>query len=422
MSTKHNLHDIIDNIAAIAWEADASNWRFTFVSRHATKMLGYAVERWLQERDFWLRLLHPDDHSQAISARVNAMSTGQAYESEYRVVAADGRIVWVRETGYMTRNNRDQLLLRGLLLDITPYKQTEQELRDCADGLRDALDDVATGVALVTKDGRWQWVNRFLCELVGHPEPELLATTVADILFPEDRESYQRHVQSILADETASCQFEVRCLHKLGRTVWVQVTLAAVRDADARPLHLLALIHDLTARKEYESHLTYLATHDGLTGLFNRRWFGEELRAELAEARRYGTTGAVLFLDLDNFKDVNDTLGHAAGDQVLVKVAHVLRDAVREPDRVARVGGDEFAVLLRRISADQAEMAAQRLLESLRRIPVTVAGGSFHVTASIGLASIPGQEQTPDDLLARADLAMYRAKETGGNQVCLHQG
>lgn len=171
----------------------------------------------------------------------------------------------------------------------------------------------------------------------------------------------------------------------------------------------------LAEREKTAAQLRYMADHDALTGLFNRRRLLEKLDRELAEARRYGTRGALMFLDLDGFKQVNDTLGHQAGDDLLIRVADLLRAQLRGSDTLARLGGDEFAILLPHTDAEEAEMVAKRILEALGDRRIEVSGQTVDVTASIGVAVLPEHGTTVEHLLAHADRSMYHAKRSGRN-------
>jgi diguanylate cyclase (GGDEF)-like protein len=208
-------------------------------------------------------------------------------------------------------------------------------------------------------------------------------------------------------------------VHADGHLVWVLVTVAAVPDEAGRPAYGIGQIVDITERKRFEGQLQYLADHDALTGLFNRRRFEEELDRALASAERYGHRGAVLVLDLDGFKHVNDTLGHPVGDELIARLAGTLRDELRESDVIARLGGDEFGVILPEATETEAAAVAAKLLHAVERDGIVAdSTGHARVTASVGLATFDGADGlSAEELLVEADIAMYDAKEAGRNRA-----
>lgn len=195
-----------------------------------------------------------------------------------------------------------------------------------------------------------------------------------------------------------------------------------LRDAAGVIVGSIGVALDITERKRFEAQLSHLANHDALTGLYNRHRFEEELKIQLSQANRYLVHGALLWCDLDQFKDINDSLGHRAGDELLIKVATSLREQVRETDILARPGGDEFAVLLPFTGRDEAQQIAARLLDGIRQNPVVAGGKPVRTTASIGIVLYPEHGATSEELLAHADVAMYQAKREGRNRFMVFSG
>ena len=188
--------------------------------------------------------------------------------------------------------------------------------------------------------------------------------------------------------------------------------VAVVRDAEGHADHLLAQVQDVTERKRFEEQLQYMADHDPLTGLLNRRCFELEVGRHLAQVARYGASGALLVLDIDHFKTINDSLGHNAGDELIIGVAGVLLERLRRTDAVARLGGDEFAVLLPMADEEEAKALGQSLLDDVRERTAQLDGERRRaVTMSLGVALFDGSAVTPEDMIVNADLAMYDAKE-----------
>jgi diguanylate cyclase (GGDEF)-like protein len=202
--------------------------------------------------------------------------------------------------------------------------------------------------------------------------------------------------------------------------LWVRITGAVKRDDDDKPIHDITIVEDISSRKAAEQRVQYLATHDEMTGLHNRAMFSELLEHAIEAARRRSRRCAVLFIDLDRFKIVNDSLGHVAGDELIVEMANRLRDCVRKSDVVARLGGDEFVILLEELETESsAEDAAKKILSALL-IPVEIQNQECRVTASIGIAHFPDHANDAATLMKHADMAMYLAKEEGKNNYQLY--
>ena len=298
-------------------------------------------------------------------------------------------------------------------------RAAERGLREVRERFESAFDNAPIGMALISMDGRWLQVNDALCRITGHTEEALRATTLRAMTHPDEVEIDGESLQQLLAGEIANYQVEKRYRHAWGHHVWVLVTTSIVRDEDRAPLYVVTQVQDISERKELARRLEYFVDHDFLTGLFNRRHFEQELAKETDRVSRYGGPGAVLVIDIDNFKDVNDTFGHKAGDDVLKGVAGLLRERLRQTDIVARIGGDEFAVLLPQTDADHAQGVADELVKAMGRQMAVLADRSIRITSSIGVTMFDGL--TDIEVLAYADLAMYEAKESGRNRFAMYQ-
>lgn len=291
--------------------------------------------------------------------------------------------------------------------------------------LRSAFEEAPIGIALVTLDpdsgGRFLRVNRALCELTGYSSEELEALDVRAILHPDDAEADRVAMARLAGGESAGFELEQRLIHSGRHAVWVMVHASLVRDASAKPLYCIRQLQDIEERKRFEGELGYMADHDSLTGLLNRRGFVRELTQQLGHARRYGGGGAVVFLDLDDFKYVNDALGHSVGDDVISEVSRAVHGRLRETDVLARLGGDEFAVLLPHATERDAQALSVSMLESVRNAKAVTLGEGRCLTASIGITAFRGlaRNVTADDVLIDADLAMYEAKDAGKDRVAV---
>jgi len=282
-----------------------------------------------------------------------------------------------------------------------------------------AFSNAPIGMALIDMDGRWLQVNSALCRIIGYAEIELKARTLRSLTHPDDMDLDASLSRQLLDGKVPSYQVEKRCVHAWGHFVWVMMTVSLVRDRKGRALYQIVQVQDISERKELSGHLEYLVDHDFLTGLFNRRHFERELAQEVERAARYGSPGAVLLIDVDNFKTVNDTFGHTVGDDLLKRIAGSLKHRMRHTDTLARVGGDEFAVLLPQTKGEQAMSVAADFVKALDKQTALLANQSVHITASVGVASFENLSDL--EVMEHADVAMYGAKQAGRNRYVVYQ-
>jgi diguanylate cyclase (GGDEF)-like protein/PAS domain S-box-containing protein len=300
------------------------------------------------------------------------------------------------------------------LKNIEAAERHVAELQESEERFRSAFDYAAIGMALVSSEGCWLQVNRSLCEIIGYTEQELLGMKWESITHADDVVAVRSHVEHLLEGKIPTYQTEKRYVHKNGSEVWIFLSLSLTRDRETKSPRLIFQIQDITNRKRAEHRLLHDAFHDTLTGLPNRALFIDRLKQALARTKRLGPHQfSVLFLDLDRFKVINDSLGHIVGDQLLVGIARRLEACLRPGDTVARLGGDEFTILLEDvIDTEEATSVAERV-ESELSLPFNLGGHEVFTTVSIGIApSVIGYDR-PDDILRDADTAMYRAKSLG---------
>lgn len=297
-------------------------------------------------------------------------------------------------------------------------RRAEEALRRSEAMYRSLFENIPDGVFLWNTEGRARAANPALVTMLGFAgEGELLAAETASLFV---RREDMEELRALLAEHGRVRDFETVLRRVDGAEVAVRIAVRASRQG-GEVIGYEGTITDVTEQKRYQEQLLYLASHDSLTGLYNRRRFTEELERQVANARRSRVGGAVLWFDVDRFKDVNDSLGHRVGDQVLVQFAGALRRCLRGTDVLARLGGDEFAALLPGISREDALALAERVQRSLRAEKVALDGTEVRITASIGLAFFPEPCDSAQELLTQADLALYHAKEEGRDTVRVYQ-
>ena len=317
----------------------------------------------------------------------------------------------------------------GLLCTVAPavhalvlaLRRTRKELTVAEQRFRRAFEDSQVGMALVSPTGRFQLVNRALCEIVGYPERELVRKSFGEITHPDDLDADLDALRDLVDGERYGYRTEKRYIHSDGHPVWISLNVSPIYEDDGSVAYMISQFEDISERKASEERLTRQALHDSLTGLPNRTLFADRVR--MASKRRSAFGFAIVYLDLDGFKLVNDTLGHAAGDLVLIEVARRLERILRAGDTLARLGGDEFALLCEDVGEQEVRPVADRVIDEMSR-PIDVHGRPINQAASIGIAVYgpDGIPVEPDEMLGDADLAMYRAKAAGKSRYAVFEG
>ena len=296
--------------------------------------------------------------------------------------------------------------------DSTRLRAAETALATSEARFRRAFDESPIGMSMSSGDGRLLWVNDAFCVLLGRTWAEVIGRPIADFTDPTDVAVAERIRNQLLAGETNRGECEMRHLRPNGSTILARLSMSVVAESDtAEPPLVLGQVLDITEARETEARLAYLASHDVLTGLPNRLLLLDRLAQAMHRRERFRGEVVVLFLDIDDFKIVNDGLGHAAGDEFLVEAGHRLRQCVRPTDTVARLGGDEFVMVCEVDHIDLVAPLCERVAAALAR-PYDLDGKSLQMSASIGVV-VGDDMHEPADLLRDADVAMYRSKADG---------
>ena len=534
-SSEYHYRGLVESLSAIAWEARLDDYIYTYVSPQAEALLGYPLTDWLTD-GFWNRLLHPDDLPKTQAYCDEEISAGRDHSVDYRVITAQGETLWLKDIISITTHNQ-QPVLRGLMINISQAKQTEEALRLSEEKFAKAFHASPDGLLLTRqRDGLLIEVNEGFSHLSGYSSPDVLYRSTLDLKLWVDlqqriellallkQQGYVRDFRcsirhkdgrirlcevssrplmigaetcmlTIARDITERHQMQEKLLQTatvfqstaegivftdlqqtitavnrafteitgyseseaLGQTprilasglhdsafyiaMWHQLsseghwqgeicnkrkngeaypcwmTISAVRDSEHQITHFVAVFADISSLKHAQDRLDHQAHHDPLTNLPNRLLFENRLQQALSDPDRYGQQGAVLFLDLDRFKNINDSLGHPIGDLLLKAIALRLKEQLRDIDTVARQGGDEFIILLPALkNPSDAELIANKLLACFNA-PFVAGEHELFISASIGASIYPDDGTDVATLVKNADAAMYRSKLKGRNRI-----
>jgi diguanylate cyclase (GGDEF)-like protein/PAS domain S-box-containing protein len=338
-------------------------------------------------------------------------NTFVSYDSDH--VRLDGSTFPVHTEVMAARDERDEIQYRiAWYDDLTERHEAERRAGLMQRDFEAAFHASPHGVAIVGLDGTFLHVNQKLAKIVGYSVAELRDMTFQQITHPEDLDADMAQVDGLISGELDTYEMEKRYYTKDGHLIWVLLAVAVVREEDGTPRHFISQVQDISARKRLEAHTYELANRDPITSLYNRRRFEEELKRQIGRCREENESAALLLLDLDRFKHVNDSDGHVAGDRLIRLVGRALDERIADPDVAARIGGDEFAVILRDIDLAQARGVAEEL-----RLAITRADTDRSCTASVGLCRLHGDVPDAETCFRAVDRAMYRAKGQGRDRV-----
>lgn len=407
-----------------SWErdlvADTLIW-----SDETLRIFGLNGRRSPSFQDFMQRV-HPDDRARLTQAQQRLFAGTERIDIEYRITRPDGTQRWLHEQGESIADHRGQVVrVMGVVQDITATRRADEELRIAA-----VAFEAQQGLIVTDAQGRILRVNRKFTRVTGYRAEEVIGKTPALLKSGRQDALFYRRMWSTL-EQIGYWEGEIWNRRRDGSLYPQWLGISAVTDATGRITHYVGAFNDISERKQAEEHIHQLAYYDQLTRLPNRQLLRETLEQRLVNGHEQGCYGALLFIDLDRFRNLNDTEGHEAGDQLLCQVARRLERAASEQGRVTRYGGDEFVVLTNRPVADQQQAAAlalqlgERLLQVIEQpyqLNHADARGAFdhHLGASIGIVLFGEPGDVVDELLRRAEAAMYQAKAAGRGRLLFY--
>jgi diguanylate cyclase (GGDEF)-like protein/PAS domain S-box-containing protein len=339
---------------------------------------------------------------------------GVPLHAQSRVI---GVLVVQSYSGEIRYTERDKILLEFVSEQVAAAierKRAEQALRESEERHRLLADNAEDVIWTLDREGRRTYISPSVTKLRGYTVAEVMQQPVHQAFTAESAQHFEKYLASLRAGNfEASYRTEVEQPCKDGSTVWVEISATGMTNAEGEVIGVLGVSRDVSERKRQAARIENLAFYDSLTRLPNRALFQDRLGQALGAAERRGHQVALLFLDLDRFKEINDSLGHAIGDQTLVEIARRLQSTTRQEETLARLGGDEFVLIAEVADHEASALVAQRMLEALVE-PISVTGNRFFVGGSIGIALYPEDGTTADELIRHTDIAMYRAKASGG--------
>ncbi len=412
------LDTLVHNLEGMVYRCQHdADWTMLFVSQGCLALTGYTPEELIQNAHIsYEQITHAQDRSRVRQEIEAAIAAQSRFSVHYRIVTRCGNLKWVHERGIGVPDEIGMRVIEGFIEDQTSHKKMLESLQNAEHYYRNLVENASVGIFQTTMDGSYLSANATLARIYGYAEPEQLIAALSDIssqLYAEPNR--RREFRHLMQSHGEIVNFESEVYRKDGSKIWISENAHIVRDVNGEFVCYEGTVHDITERKQHHILLERQANYDPLTGLLNRTLLNKLLDQGIAHAARMSYFFAVVFVDLDNFKLINDSLGHDAGDRLLVEIAARLRDCVRASDIVLRHGGDEFVLVLNEhyhVSSIISQL--NRVLAMVSR-PVMLSGREFQVGASLGVAMYPQDGGDAQTLLRYADIAMYDAKAKGRN-------
>jgi len=391
--------------------------KFQYANALFQEMTGYSELELVGK--YSLDLVHPEDREKVRKKAIESLQGGSALPYEYRFIKKNGEISWVLEKVTSTKY-KDKRATVGSFMDITERKKLEETIKRSEERYRTILEEIQDSYFEADFAGNIIFANDAMCRSLGYSKEELIGMNYRVFASKEDVEVVFRDFNRVYKTGETIKGLSYKFVQKNGTVGFGELSISAIKNEEGEVIAFRGVARDVTERKRLEQELADIATHDFLTGLPNRVLLQDRLNVGLNQAQRNNTNLAVMMLDLDRFKLVNDTFGHSIGDKLLRAGGERLSDIVRKSDTVARVGGDEFLVLLPQIAKiEDATKVARKILEAFRK-PFVIDSYQTRVTTSIGIAFYPEDGDDADALLTNADTAMYWVKEHGRDDYAFY--
>ncbi len=418
--SEQRFRQLAENINEVFWLGSPDLREIHYLNPAFEKLWGLKCEAVYENPKLWMDSVHPDDLEYVKKDIVQKLkNTGDSMEfREYRIIQDSGEVRWLRPRAYSIPDENGQLIrVAGIIEDITERKKADAELRV----LSRAIEASSSAIFITNKAGSIEYINPKFTELTGYSKAEAVGNT-PDFLQSSEAIGpiYDELWRAIISEEEWRGELDNQT--KVGQHYRARISISAVKNEQGDVTHFIGIQDDISHEHELTEQLNFQATHDALTGLYNRVEFERRLDQLFANSRETQSGHALCFMDLDQFKVINDTCGHIAGDELLRQLSKLLQSTVRQSDTLARLGGDEFGILMDHCSLQQAHRLAESLLDSIHQYQFIWEGQSFRVGVSIGLVALTHETSSLAELLKQADSACYMAKDLGRNRIHEYHG
>jgi diguanylate cyclase (GGDEF)-like protein/PAS domain S-box-containing protein len=408
---------MVDAVTSYIYTVEVSEGR-AISTRHSIgcfPVTGYRPEDYASDPYLWHSMIHPDDRIMVEHSIREILNGNTVPPIEHRIIHRDAGLVWIRNTMVPYYDEKGILMkYDGLIEDITERKQAEEALRDSEEKFRNIAQTAVDAIILADTHGNIIFWNRSAQRIFGYAEEEILGKPLAVLMTEQYREPHRKGIKRVTA--TGESKYfgritEMQGLRKDGKEFPIELSVSMWMAGEETIYS--GIIRDITKRKQLEYELEKMATTDKLTGAFTRTKFHEIIKREMERAKRYGHPLSMIMFDIDHFKAVNDTHGHAVGDYVLQTLTQIVRQNLREIDYPIRWGGEEFIIIVPDTEVESAQVLAERIRKAAERYQFDYAGV---ITVSFGVTRFR-EDDTEDSFIKRADDAMYLAKKKGRNRV-----
>ena len=418
----HKLDQLTRNLPGFVYQLQLDpngNWTFPYASEGLVKLFGLTLEKVAADAEALLGRIHPDDYDRLMRETLQSASQLAPRVGRFRMIHPDGRLLWIEARDTAQQLPDGSILWTGYANDITEHKELEDALRTSEATFRAYVENANDIIYSLNLEGVLTYVSPNWTEILGHELEEVFNRKFDPFTHPDDLPRIYEFLRNIVTSGQKQEGYEYRIRHRNGEWRWHTANASPLFDGQGKVVAIVGISRDITERKQAETRITRMAHFDALTELPNRSLFVEMAQHALATARRQGDKIALLFVDLDNFKPVNDQFGHAVGDLLLQQVASRLTGCLRAADQVGRISGDEFIVLLHTVDRPADAFTAADKIRAALHQPFMIEERNLQISASIGIAIFPDHGTDIAELLRQADQAMYQAKEAGRNTARL---